>query len=584
MAGLAAGHRLGAEGHEVDVYERWPGLGGQAATIDAGDGSWSSATTTTCSRATARSPISARRSGSATSSRAGPRASRCSPTAAAPVHDARSTCCATSRCRCSRASGWASPSLLLQRRANDVEPFEADDDQATGSSARWAAQAWDEVWGPMLRGKFGDQADEISMSWLWAKLRNRRQIERRGGEGGDARLPAGQLRGDLPPPAGADRSAGGRVLIDRPAARVERAEDGGFLVHAGAPGLVPARPRPARLRGRRRARALRRGHRDPSHRHLRAGARPGAARRRSGTPTSSAPARSSTSPRSACCSSSTAGSTPTTGPTSPTRTSRFIGLIEQTNLVGPEHYGGRRFLYVANYLPRGHELLGAEHGRALGRLRARAAQGQPGLLARLDQAELALPRARRRSRSCCPTTATACRRTTTGVPGLCMANTTQVYPDDRGTNYAVREADEVVAALLAQRGVSPRAAAAKRVTRPHGCLSQVALAIVVAGGACAAFASALTLAVGNTEESTPPSSCSPSRPSPRGGGRRRPRRPASESRRRGALDARRIASIGLVAVPASRGSSTRWRAGELRSSVVVLALTLAWFAAVAILS
>ena len=38
MAGLAAGHRLVAEGHEVDVYERWPGLGGQAATLDAGDG------------------------------------------------------------------------------------------------------------------------------------------------------------------------------------------------------------------------------------------------------------------------------------------------------------------------------------------------------------------------------------------------------------------------------------------------------------------------------------------------------------------------------------------------------------------
>ena len=37
----------------------------------------------------------------------------------------------------------------------------------------------------------------------------------------------------------------------------------------------------------------------------------------------------------------------------------------------------------------------------------------------------------------------------TGVPGLYLANTTQVYPDDRGTNYAVREAEEVVRGLLA---------------------------------------------------------------------------------------------------------------------------------------
>ena len=35
----------------------------------------------------------------------------------------------------------------------------------------------------------------------------------------------------------------------------------------------------------------------------------------------------------------------------------FVGLIEHTNFVEPARYGGRRFLYVANYLPHGHELL-----------------------------------------------------------------------------------------------------------------------------------------------------------------------------------------------------------------------------------
>ena len=38
------------------------------------------------------------------------------------------------------------------------------------------------------------------------------------------------------------------------------------------------------------------------------------------------------------------------------------------------------------------------------------------------------------------------------MPGLILANTTQVYPDDRGTNYAVRQGEEVVAALLAGQG------------------------------------------------------------------------------------------------------------------------------------
>jgi hypothetical protein len=50
----------------------------------------------------------------------------------------------------------------------------------------------------------------------------------------------------------------------------------------------------------------------------------------------------------------------------------------------------------------------------------------------------------------------------TGVPRLLLANTTQVYPDDRGTNYAVREAEEVVSQLLAgpRRPAAPRAAGA----------------------------------------------------------------------------------------------------------------------------
>ena len=38
----------------------------------------------------------------------------------------------------------------------------------------------------------------------------------------------------------------------------------------------------------------------------------------------------------------------------------FVGLIEHTNFVDPARYDGRRFLYVANYLEHGHELLGLD--------------------------------------------------------------------------------------------------------------------------------------------------------------------------------------------------------------------------------
>ena len=35
------------------------------------------------------------------------------------------------------------------------------------------------------------------------------------------------------------------------------------------------------------------------------------------------------------------------------------------------------------------------------------------------------------------------------MPGLVLANTTQVYPEDRGTNYAVRLGEQAAQALLA---------------------------------------------------------------------------------------------------------------------------------------
>ena len=66
--------------------------------------------------------------------------------------------------------------LKLQKTAHDVEPFE-------GITAReWirdamGEQPYEKVWGPLLRGKFGDRADDISMAWLWGKLTMRRKLE-----------------------------------------------------------------------------------------------------------------------------------------------------------------------------------------------------------------------------------------------------------------------------------------------------------------------------------------------------------------------------------------------------------------------
>jgi protoporphyrinogen oxidase len=40
----------------------------------------------------------------------------------------------------------------------------------------------------------------------------------------------------------------------------------------------------------------------------------------------------------------------------------------------------------------------------------------------------------------------------TPVPGLYLANTTQIYPEDRGTNYSVRMGRQVARMVLADWG------------------------------------------------------------------------------------------------------------------------------------
>jgi len=447
MAGLSAAYRLGTLGHEAVIYERWPGLGGQAATIDVGDGvlveryyhhlfTSDRHIADLCDEIGLDDELAVWPSsiGMFYGGRLYPFTSPLDLLRYKPMS-------LPARVR----MGFAV--LMLQRRANEVEPFEplTIKDWVERKMGR---QAWETIWGPMLRGKFGDKADRISMSWLWAKLRNRRQTS--GEEAREEKLvyPRHSFEAIFKRLEERIAEQGGRVLIDCPAAQVTRAPDGGFLVHAGAPD------------------SFRRGH-DP-----REFERAGEPERYDAVvatlptdifeqvlgPSLRAEVGDAWFERAnsieyfeALCLLVELDRQfhPYYWTNVADEDMRFIGLIEQTNLVGPEHYGGRRFLYVANYLPRRHELLSLDieelwdvYEPGLRKVnpqftrdwvvqswRFREPAAQPVVLPNHPQR---MPPYE------------------TGVPGLLMANTTQVYPDDRGTNYAVREADEVVEALLAQ--------------------------------------------------------------------------------------------------------------------------------------
>jgi len=447
VAGLVCAHRLGEEGHATDVYERWPGLGGQAATIDIGGGHL-------LERYYHHLFTSDRHIAELYTELGMPDELEWRPSSMAFFLEGRSWPF-TSPMHLLRFGPLSPPARLrmglavlkLQKTAHEVGPFE-------GITAReWirksmGAQPYEKIWGPLLRGKFGDRADDISMAWLWGKLTMRRKLE-----GKEARQELlGYPRRSWEPLFDALRDSieahGGRVLIDRPVVRLGRRAEG-FELTAGAAG------------------SFRRGH-DPAAFEL------GGAPERYDAVVATVPndiflrllddeLSTAIGPEylgllerieyhTALCllleldrQFSPYYWTNIADPELP-----FVGLVEHTNFVEPERYDGRRFLYVANYLAPGDELLDLDADELL----ERYAPGLRKVNPAFDRSWIK-ERWLHREPAAQPIVTVGYREgippLQTGVPHLVLANTTQIYPEDRGTNYAVRLGGDAAEALLSRR-------------------------------------------------------------------------------------------------------------------------------------
>jgi protoporphyrinogen oxidase len=434
VAGLVAAHRIGAAGHEVDVYERWPGLGGQAATLDVGGGHrleryYHHLFTTDRHIAALYDELGM------------PDELEWRPSSVAMFARGRQWPFTTpgdllrfgplpplARVRMGAAV------LALQRLANDRAPYERVTARAW-IEKRMGRAAYREVWGPMLRGKFGARADDIAMVWLWNKLRLRRGEDAR-----DERLgyPGRSWEPLFEALQRSIESRGGRVLIDRPAVRIAP----GFEVTAGAPGSFRAGhdPRTFEPAGSERYdRVLATVPSDVFEQMLAPGLVPDDYLTR---------LRSIEYFAALCL------LLELDRPFSPfywtnvaDRELPFVGLIEHTNFVEPERYDGRRFLYVANYLEHGHELLGLDADGVLERYLPGLRRVNPAF-DRSWVRQLWL----HREPAAQPIVTIGYQERIpplrTPADGLVLANTTQVYPEDRGTNYAVRLGDEAAKAVL----------------------------------------------------------------------------------------------------------------------------------------
>ena len=125
----------------------------------------------------------------------------------------------------------------------------------------------------------------------------------------------------------------------------------------------------------------------------------------------------------------------------------FVGVIEHTNLIGPEHYGGKHIVYLSNYLTSDHPLYRMERQELLDEYLPHLKKVNPDF--ELDWIERSY---HHRVDGAQPVIGVNYSQHIPGhrtpFEGVYLANTTQIYPEDRGTNYSVRMGRQVARMIM----------------------------------------------------------------------------------------------------------------------------------------
>ena len=285
----------------------------------------------------------------------------------------------------------------------------------------------DVVWGPLLAQKYGRRAEEIGLVWLWGKLALRTRSRDRTGLGERLGYMKGSFGRVVDALLARIATRGGELRAARPvklARRVDGRWDVDFLGGSGTFDLV-----------------------------LSTVAIPELLRLVPDLPAEERALWGTISYAHALCPVLVLDRplTPYYWTNVGDATMPFGGFIEHTNYVPAARYGGRHVVYLSDYvlpddpkwttpdrdlwdlyLPAVPRLAPAfEKARVLERHLFRAEYAQPIVGTHYSKV---LPPVR------------------TGVPGLYSAAMAQVYPEDRGQNYAVKIAREAAAALLDDLG------------------------------------------------------------------------------------------------------------------------------------
>jgi protoporphyrinogen oxidase len=314
-------------------------------------------------------------------------------------------------------------STLWLQRQHDSRPFE------NVTAADWIRRhqgesTWRTVWGPLLYQKFADDAERVAMVWLWRKLYLRGRSRSPSGMG--ERL--GYMRGSFARLTDAlvakIEAHGGSFHLADEVRRIER-RGGGYVVvtrrgESESSRVVVAASIPDYL-------AIA-GHLVPE-----ADRRALGELRATGAICTILELERSFSPYYWLN---------IADPSMP-----FGGLIEHTNYIPAERYGGRVLLYISNYLFTDHELFNAPKTRVIDTYLPHLTRVNPAfdrswiVASHHFRADYAQPVVTVGYRDRIPGMRTSC-------PGLYLCSMAQIFPEDRGQNYAIAYGEKVAELVL----------------------------------------------------------------------------------------------------------------------------------------
>jgi len=424
-AGLSAAYDLSSQGHRVVVYESAPFIGGQASTIPVGGGPLERGYHHLFTNDSAILQLMADlRISDAMEwypSRVGTYTSGKVYKTTTPLDLLRlGAIPITDRIKLG----------LFALRVKRIKDWRGLEDQTADSWLRekLGGMAYEKVWAPLLKGKFGDYYDQIGMPWFWSKIQTR--FASRQGIRGREMLgyPTGSFDTVFDRLRSTIESQGGEIQLSAPVVKIE--------VTDGVACALTVRPE-------------------------------GSDERRDGFDCVLSTVPSFSFPdlvelpeeyRSRLTGVHYLAAVVVILELSRPLTNiywmniadsevPFLGLIEHTNMLPKEWYGGNNVLYITNYLDRTDALFKMSKDELLDLYLPHLTKFNPEFdrswikAVHYNSVSAAQPIIGTNYSKVIPDHRTPIKR-------LYLANTTQVYPEDRGTNYSIRMGRELATMIL----------------------------------------------------------------------------------------------------------------------------------------